>query len=89
MRRLARRLLGLVLAPDLGESEEIALCLGVAVDLVVDGFAFLGQGIQQRHVGDAQTAIIGGVFAQGELAVELCLRARLHAPEPPQSRRIL
>ena len=64
-------LVGLVLAPHLGEADEVALRLGVAVDLVVDGFALRRQRVQQRHVGDAQAAVVGGVFAQGELAVQL------------------
>ena len=38
-RGLAGRLLGLILAPDLGEADEVALRLGVAIDLVGDGFA--------------------------------------------------
>ena len=34
--RLPGRCIGLVLAPDLREADEVALCLGVAVHLVVD-----------------------------------------------------
>ena len=40
-RKLASGFLGLVLAPHLGESNEVALCLGVAVNLVVDGLALV------------------------------------------------
>ncbi len=53
-RKLASRLLGLVLAPHLGESDEVALRLGVAVNLVVDGFALGGQRVEQGHIGDSQ-----------------------------------
>jgi hypothetical protein len=31
-----------------------------------------GQRVEQGDPGDAQAAVVGGVFAQGELAVELC-----------------
>ena len=33
-----------------------------------------GQRVQQRHVGDAQAAVVGRVLAQGELAVQLLRR---------------
>ena len=71
---LASGLIGFVLTPDLGKSEEVPLLFGVAVDLVVDGFAVLGQDVEQSHVCDAQAAIVGGVFAEGQLAIELGLR---------------
>jgi hypothetical protein len=87
-RGLAGRLLGLVLAPDLAEAEEVALRLGVAVDLVVDRLALRGKRIQQRQPGDAQAAVVGRVFAQRELAVEV-LRGRVAvrraASKPPYS----
>ena len=70
-RRLAGRGLGLVLAPDLAEAKKVTLRLGIAIDLVGDGLALGGEGVEQSHPGDAQAAIIGGVFAQGQFAVEL------------------
>ncbi len=30
-----------------------------------------GERVEQRHVGDAQAAVVGGVLAEGELAVEV------------------
>ena len=73
-RHLASYLLGLVLAPYLGKAEEVALGLGVAIDLVVDGFALRRQGVKQSHVGDAKAAVVSRVFAQGELAVQILRR---------------
>src|SRR6266702_2677156 len=70
-RRLASGLFGLVLAPHLGKSQEIALFLGVAIDLVVYGFALRCKCIEQCQVGDAQAAVVGSVLTQGQLAIEL------------------
>ena len=41
---------------------------------VVDGFALGGKGVEQRHIGDPQAAVVGGVFAQCEFSVQLLLR---------------
>ena len=70
-RKLAGRLLGLVGAPHLRKADEEALRRGVAVYLVVDGLAFLRERVEQSQVGDAQAAIVGGVLAQRELAVQV------------------
>src|ERR1035438_7253304 len=47
--QLTGRLLGPVFAPDLGKSEEVALRLGIAVNLIVDGFALGSEGVEQGH----------------------------------------
>jgi hypothetical protein len=72
--RLACGLLSLVLAPDLRKSKEEALRLCVAIDLVIDRFALRSERIEKRHISDAQAAVVGGIFAQGEFAIEFLLR---------------
>src|SRR5579859_1418014 len=68
---LAGDAVGLIHAPHLSEANEVALGFSVVVDFVVDGFALCGERVEQGHVGDAEAAIVGGVFAEGEVAVEV------------------
>ncbi len=64
-------LLGFVLAPDLAEADEEALGGGVAVLFRGGGGVLGGEGVEQGLVGDADAAVVGGVFTQGEVAVEV------------------
>src|ERR1700682_1763081 len=65
----------MVFAPHLGEADEIALTFSEAVNFFGYGFALGGKSVKQCQVGDAQAAVVGGVFAQCELSVELLLRS--------------
>src|SRR5450759_3605454 len=56
-----------VFAPDLGESQEEALLGGEAIQLL----RLALERVLKRHESDAQTAVIGGVFAQRQAAVQL------------------
>ena len=72
-RTLPAFLLRLVLAPNLRKADEVALRFCVAIDLLVDRLSFRSQRIQQRQVGDTQTAVVRCVLTQSELAVQLLL----------------
>ena len=60
-----------LLAPDAAESQEEPLLGSVAVDLLAffSGFVIRDH-VFQRHQRDARATVVGGVFAQRELAVE-------------------
>src|SRR5205807_607835 len=59
-----------VLAPSPGKSEKITLIGGVAIDFLIWILLGLGHQIMQGHQGDARAAVVRGIFAQGELAIE-------------------
>ena len=66
------------------ERNEEALCRCVAVRFAVHvqrlgHFAGLGQRHHQRLVGDADAAVVGGVFAQRQVAVQVLPRSDLEA----------
>src|SRR6185503_2529436 len=69
-RKLASGLFGLVLAPNLGESDEVTLRLGVAINLFVDGLALGGQRVEQGHISYAKAAVVRGILAQRQFPIE-------------------
>ena len=68
---VARRLLAHVLAPHLAKGEEEALRRRVAIDLRRRAGASLANVSIRARVGEAKAAIVGGILAQGEVAVQL------------------
>ena len=64
---LTRLLRGLVLAPHLPEAQKETLFRRVSVD----GGALAVQRVFHGHVGDAHPAVVSGVLAQRQLAVQL------------------
>src|SRR5713101_5959412 len=68
LRELAGRLLGHVLAPHVGEAEEEALLRGEAVD---ERARLALQRLLQRAERDVRAAVVGGVLAQREMAVQV------------------
>ena len=75
----AGNLLGAILTPHLPKADEVALGFGVAVDLVVDALALFGERGQQRLPGDADAAVVRGIFTEGELAIDVDAGNRLEA----------
>ena len=67
--RMRARLFAVVRAPDLAPAEEEALLGREAVDLLSRSAAV--DHVEQRHQGDAQAAVVGGVLAERQLAVQL------------------
>src|SRR5271165_4963175 len=68
----AGRFVGDVLTPDLSIGDEEALGRSVAVDLLRHGVASLaGEDAHEGLISDANAAVIGGIFAESELAVQL------------------
>src|ERR1017187_3015185 len=70
------RLLALIATPDLTVGDKVALlrCVSVALAIGITGFsgcAFPGQRFLERPERDTQTAIVGGVFTQGQSSVEV------------------
>src|SRR5215470_1308220 len=59
-----------VFAPDAPKAEKKSLIWSVAVDRL-PRFLVLGYQLVQSHERDAGTAIIGGVLAQSQLAIQL------------------
>src|SRR5271165_753547 len=68
----AGRFVGDVLTPDLGVGDEEALGRSVAVDFLRLGVTSLaGEDAHEGLISDAKAAVIGGVFTERELAVQL------------------
>ena len=68
LRPQPRRLFRHVVTPHLGPAEKESLLGAEPIDL---RRLFASERIHQRHVGDAQPAVVGGVLAQRELAVQI------------------
>src|ERR1700687_1569024 len=68
LRSQAQPFFALVLAPDLAKRQEEALFGRKAVDLLL---ILAADSIEQGHESDADAAIVGGVFAQCQLAVQV------------------
>src|SRR5689334_202068 len=64
----ASRLLGRVLAPDLRVTQKELLLRGEVVRLFED---MSGKAVHECHVRQADSAVIGRVFSQRQLAIEL------------------
>src|SRR5579864_3950579 len=60
-----------VFAPVLAEGDVEALRAGEAVDLLVDVDAVLLRAREVGHVGEDQAAVVGGVLAERQLAVDV------------------
>src|SRR5215469_46572 len=67
---LARLLVGNVLAPNLPVREEEPLLRCISVNRL---YWRMRQNFSKRHVSQLQSAVVGGVFAQRQLAVQLDL----------------
>ena len=65
-----------VFALVLREGDVEALRAGVAVDLLVEVDVVLLGAVEVGHVGEQKAAVVGGVFAEGELAVDLDVWSR-------------
>src|ERR1700722_12646091 len=62
-------LLGGIGAPRLAKTEKIKLGLGEAGVDVGDRSSLRSQGIQQGHVRNTKSAVVGGILAESQLAV--------------------
>ncbi len=60
-----------VLAPVLRVGDVEALRAGEAVDLLVDVDVLIFGALEVGHEGEEHAAVVGGVFAEGEAAVDL------------------
>src|ERR1051325_2997855 len=65
-----RHLVGLVLAPDLSPADEYALLRRKAIDRP-GRLARVSQRLHQRHVSDAQAAVVRSVFTERKLAAHV------------------
>ena len=78
-----------VLAPVLGKGDVETLRAGVAVDLFGGVEAVLFGAVEIGEVGEDEATVVGGVFAQREIAVDLdvvlggCAGANSNAPTVP------
>src|SRR5579859_4462759 len=70
---------GGILTPDLRVAEKELLRRGEAVQLGI-GQGLVRQSAHQRHVGEEDAAIIGGVLAEGQLPLSLTPSTGLKAP---------
>src|SRR3984885_8012834 len=50
----------------LSERQKEALALGIAIDRLISRLALRDQGIHERPISDAQTAVVGGAFGHRE-----------------------